>query len=298
MRRILPTVCPTWLMSLALVVVGLAAIPAAAQDASPPPQPDPEPAQAPQPDWNPLFFKKLPPPVPPLPPPPEKVYLPEGARLAVVLDTPLSTRMTKKGESVTFLLSEPVELQDDVVLPPDTRVLATVTEAKRPGRFGRAGALKVKVERLELPTGGEANLVARLESGDPGAVRLKADNNRAADLYSLASWSLSGTLLGAAISGGKGAAIGAGAGAAAALIILMSRRGPDVYLEPGMPFTVILDKPVEFSGAQVQAAQMAYERAQGMYTDESGEITSEEAEEELRATGRPQLKRRPTKNRP
>jgi hypothetical protein len=276
-----------------MCLIAIAVGPAFAQE--PPRPPDPAPAQYPQPNWEPLFGKNLPPPQPPLPPAPEKVYLPDGTRLAVVLDTPLSTRITKKGESVTFLLSDPVELQDDLVLPPDTRVLATVTEAKRPGRFGKAGALKVKVERIELPTGGAATLVARLESGDPGAVRLQADNNRAADLYSLASWSLQGTLLGAAISGGKGAAIGAGAGAAAALIVLMSRRGPDVYLEPGMPFVIILDDPVELAGADVQAAQIAYERAQGMYTDESGEITSEEAEEELRATGRPQLKRRPKK---
>lgn len=228
---------------------------------------------------------------PPPAPPPEEVFVPEGTQFEVILDTPLSTRMTKKGESVIFLLAEPVDVGDGLEIPPDTRITGTVTEAKRPGIFSRAGKLKVRIEQIELPAGGDAPITARLESGDPANVRLKADSSRGADLYSLASWTLQGTLLGASVNGGKGAAYGAGAGAAAALIIMMSRRGPDLYLEPGMPFVVILDSPVELRGWDVQQSQAQYQQAQQSKPETTDEWSPDE-DPEL-TTRRPKLKRRP-----
>lgn len=286
-----------------LALLALAGITAAAQQVAPPPSDPPqgEPnatgSESPQPRrqysiWWPL----VPDPLPPLePPPPEKVVLESGVALSVVLDTPLSTRMTKQGEEVTFLLSEPLDVGDGLELPPDTRIVGTVTEAKRPGLFGRAGKLKVRIEKIELPTGGEARLRAQLQSGDPSAVRLTADNNRATDLYNLATWGLQGTLVGASIGGGKGAAIGAGAGAAAALIIMASRRGPDLYLEPGMPFIVTLDAPVELNGWDVKNAQKQYESTHSGPASGSDELAPSEDRDRLGGTFRPKLKHRQKK---
>lgn len=241
------------------------------------------------------LYPPLPPIETPPAPPPDKVLVQRGARLSVVLDTPLSTQMTKTGERVTFLLADPVYLGDGLEIPRDTRITGTVTEAKKPGAFGRAGKMTVKVERIELPTGGGANIVARLQSSDPSATKIPNDS-RGANLYTMATWTLQGTLLGAAIKGGKGAAVGAGAGAAAALIVMASRRGPDLYLEPGMPFEVILDQPVELRGWDVQAAQ-AKAQTQAHDSQASGQVETDPSvsnDPELR-TNRPQLKRRPKK---
>jgi len=244
-----------------------------------------------------IWWPLVPDPLPPLePPPPEWVRLERGTQLNVILDTPLSTRMTKTGEHVTFLLSEPLDVGDGLELPPDTRILGSVTEAKRPGAFGRAGKLKVKIEKIELPSGGDARLAAKLQSGDPDAMRLQADSNRAVDLYNLASWGLQGTLVGASLGGGKGAAIGAGAGAAAAILIMAARRGPDLYLEPGMPFIVTLDSAAELRGWDVKNAQKHYAGAHSSIgVNGAGESASEsipEDDSELRGN-RPKLKRRP-----
>lgn len=254
------------------------------------------PAEQGQPRQYSIWWPLVPDPLPPLePPPPEVVRLERGTQLSVILDTPLSTRMTKTGERVTFLLSQPLELGDGLELPPDTRILGTVTEARRPGTFGRPGKLKVKIEKIELATGGEARLAAKLQSGDPSATRLQADSNRATDLYNLATWSLQGTLIGASLGGGKGAGIGAGAGAAAAILIMASRRGPDLYLEPGMPFIVTLDSPAELRGWDVRHAQRQFASTGGNGADGPGETASDsnpENDSELRGN-RPKLKRRP-----
>ncbi len=189
---------------------------------------------------------------------PERVSIPGATTLHVVLDTPLSTRMAKKGQRVEFLTTEAVWLAEGLELPSQARIVGVVTEAKRPGLFGRRGALRVRLSRLELADGAGADIVARLEGDGVNSGRIGSDSSRGADLYAMATWTLTGTLIGTQAGGGKGAAIGAGAGAAAGLILLMARRGPDVYLEPGMPFTVILDDAVEFRSADLPAADRKF----------------------------------------
>jgi len=215
-----------WLCMAGLGLLAVARVPAQQQE--PPKEPPKE-----------QINLSIPPPPPeepakPVIVPPEKVFLP-AAGIAVTLDTPVSTRITKKGAEVVFITSEPIRLGDGIELPPDTRVIGTVVEAKKPGIFGRPGAMKIKIERIELESE-TAPVVARLEGVDTNAGKIKSDSTRAADLYTLATWSLAGTLMGAQIGGGKGALIGTGAGAAAAILLGMARRGPDLYLEPGTPF--------------------------------------------------------------
>jgi hypothetical protein len=222
---------------------------------------------------------------------PEKVIVPAGTHFAVTLDTPVSTRISKKGQIVNFRTSEALPVSDNLVIPPDTLFIGKVVEARRPGSFGRTGALRVKVERIELSNGAGAEVAAKLDSPDMnGKGRLNSDNNRTANLINLAMYSAQGTLLGARIGGGKGAAIGAGSGAALALILLMSRHGTDVYLEPGMPFEVALDQPVTLPGQAVAAAQPKNSTSASGNGSENG---GPESTEPSTGDNRPKLKHRP-----
>lgn len=200
-----------------------------------------------------------PPSLPPAPtiPPPAKVVVPAGTRIAVALDTPLSTRISKVGQLVQFRTSEALPVAENFAIPQDTLFAGKVVEARRPGAFGRGGALRVNIEHIELGNGATAGPVAaRIEPTDPEANgRPSSDSNRKAALLNLALWSGQGALLGARIQGGKGAAVGGGAGAAIALIMMMSKRGADVYLEPGTPFLITLDQPVSLPGAALLAGQ-------------------------------------------
>jgi hypothetical protein len=196
---------------------------------------------------------------PALPELPARVAIPADRPIAVVLDTPLSTRISKKGESVTFRTTNSILLGDGLEVPPDMEIAGHVVEVRKPAHFGKQGVLRVTVDRLNLDTGNGANLEAHVDSRDmKGQGQLTSDNRRSTDLYSVAVDSIAGTLLGAMIGGAKGAGIGAGAGAAAAVLIMMSHRGQDVYLEPGMPFSVVLDQPAYLSGAAIYAAQQNY----------------------------------------
>jgi hypothetical protein len=230
--------------------------------------------------------------------------IPAGTRVAVVLDTPLSTRISRQGQPVTFRTSDPLPIGDHLEIPPETGFTGAVVEAKRPGAFAKPGVLRVRVDRINLSTGATREVAARLDSPDmKGQGRLSSDSSHATDLATLAMYSLQGTLLGAQIKGGKGAAVGAGAGATLALIIMMSHKGSDVYLEPGMPFLIILDRPVELPGAEVYAAQQSYAHAHPSYPEQAGS-PSNPSEPERNTDGttadsdRPKLKHRPKKPQP
>ena len=191
---------------LPILALLLAVLPIAAQQQGtinpriPPPPPPEEPVAQPP-------AEPAPPPPPPAPAPalPATVLIPPGTRIAVVLDTPLSTRISKDGQPVAFRTVEALRVQDTLEIPLDTSFSGTVVKVKRPGSFGQAGELRVKVDRLNLSTGATAAVTARLESGDARAQgQISSDHNRAADLYNLGLWTLNGTLLGAQIKGGKG----------------------------------------------------------------------------------------------
>jgi hypothetical protein len=231
----------------------------------------------------------------PLPEAPETVVIPAGTRIAVALDTPLSTRISKTGQIVNFRTTEALPVYQDLVIPADTLFTGKVVEAHKPGSFGKSGVLRVKVDRIELPNGTGTNVIARLDSQDVNAQgRLQSDKNRTANLMSLALWSLQGTLLGAQVHGGKGAAVGAGAGAATALILLMSRHGADIYLEPGTPFAVLLDQNVSLPGRAVAAAQPASANPSAVAENPRSASDSPASLEDPTANqGRPKLKHRP-----
>ncbi len=226
--------------------------------APPAAQPTTPPAGAPTPAVAP---KKIFPPLPRVVP--AAVVLPAGMPIRVVLDTPMSTRISRNGQQVVFRTERAIPLEGSLELPPETAFMGTVVKVRRPGAFGKQGEIRVEVRHLQLSTGQTAPVEARLDSADPDYSRKgKSDTSRAANILSLVLWTAQGTVLGANIHGGSGAAVGAGAGVLVGLIILASHRGQDVYLEPGTPFSVILEQPVTLPGQAVLAAEENYRNEQ------------------------------------
>lgn len=220
---------------------------------------------------------------PPMPELPAQVAIPMDRPIRVALDTPLSTRISKRGEIVTFRTTYSILLDDGLEVPPHTEIFGHVAEVKKPASFGKNGVLRVAVDRIRLDPDGGSDLKAHVDSAESrGQSRTATDKRRPTDLYSVMIDTLGGTILGAAIGGAKGAAIGAGTGAGAALLIKMAHHGDDVYFEPGMFFSVVLDQPVYLSGPAVYAAQQRYKK-----NPDSPAIEPDSPD------GSPRLKRRP-----
>lgn len=292
---------PVWLIPFALLTLGAlevraqqpaadskAASAASASEASPAPEyKTPTWGVIPAPAW----------PAPPSPPAPEKVTIPKDTSFAVTLDTPLSTRISKAGQLVNFRTTDAFPVYEGLVIPPDTIFSGSVIEARKPGSFGKAGVIRVKVDHIQLANGANAEVTARLESQDLNAQgRLQSDKSGKSKLINLALWAGQGSLLGLELDGAKGAGIGAGAGAAVALIIMMSRRGADIYLEPGTPFAVKLDEPLSLPGRAVQEIQPST-TATDAVVDGNGS-PSAATTDPATDPARPELKHRPPKKPP
>jgi len=197
-----------------------------------------------------------------MPPPdlPDRIAIPAGTRIPVVLETPLSTRFSRKGQTVIFRTSGSLAVGQDLEIPPGTEIRGRLAEVSRPGVFGKSGALSVTVERIALPAGSTANLRAQLRSpGMNARGRLTTEARRSLGLQSLMVLSLQGTLAGAQF-GSKAAGIGAGAGAAIAAVLMMSQRGRDVSIAAGTPFSVRLREDLDLPAQAVFLAQQDYAR--------------------------------------
>ena len=231
---------------------------------------------------------------PPILPPdlPERVTIPMGTRIPMVLETALSSQFSHRGQPVVFRTTESIWLGEDLSVPPGAEIRGRVAEVTRPGAFGKSGTLRVTVERMVLPGSGDAaaalNLRAQLRSGDISARgRLTNERRRMVDRQGLAVLSVQGALAGAQF-GGKAAGIGAGAGAALAAVLMMSKKGRDVSMSPGTPFSVRLQQDADLPAPAVYWAQQDYASKLAL---PSG--ADDDRDEGLDDGTRPVLKRRP-----
>jgi hypothetical protein len=216
---------------------------------------------------------------------PERVTISAGTRIPIVLETSLSSRFSRKGQPVVFRTTRAVPLGESLQVPPGVEIRGRVAEVRRPGAFGKSGTLRVTVERMVLPGAAATRLRAQLRSGDVGTRgRLSREGRRGMDSQGLVMLSMQGALAGAPF-GGKAAGIGAGAGAAVAAVLMMSKKGHDISVERGTPFSVRLQQDAELSAAAIYWAQQDYSSRHpgGTSFDHDGE------EDDTR----PVLKRRP-----
>jgi hypothetical protein len=218
---------------------------------------------------------------------PQHVTIPAGTRIPIVLETPLSSRFSHKGQPVVFRTTRSVWLSEDLQLPPGVEVRGRVADVTRRGAFGKSGALRVTVDRMVFPGSGAARLRAQLRSAEIiSRARLTNDGRRMMDRQGLIVLSVQGALAGSQF-GGKAAGIGAGTGAAVAAVLMMSKKGRDVSVSRGTPFSVRLQQDAQLPAAAVFWAQQDYAGRQAAETgaDADGEAGLDEGP-------RPVLKRR------
>src|SRR5260221_14633307 len=81
----------------------------------------------------------------------QRISVPAGTRLAVVLENGISTRSAKAGDSLYFHTSFPVTQNNRVVIPVGSYIPGSLLESKRPGRITVKGELRLRPESPVLP---------------------------------------------------------------------------------------------------------------------------------------------------
>lgn len=182
----------------------------------------------------------------------DTVLLPQGTRLSLQLNDPLSTKLNKEGDSFTARVITPVYDRDTVVIPKGSLITGNVSRVLRPGRFQGKAVMNLLFHSVQIPgIPGSLPVVASLVRLDPegnagagpeNAVSGKGSKGR--DTVRVASPALLGAGIGALVGGGKGSAVGAGIGVAAGITSILATRGKDLEVRRGSTMDITLDRPL------------------------------------------------------
>jgi hypothetical protein len=209
-----------------------------------------------------------PPPVAPAPQPAlaqgagsnEKILIPAGTRIGVVLENGISTRSAKPGDSVYLQTSFPITQNNRIVIPVGSYLRGELIDSKRPGRVKGKGEFRLRLDTLIFPNGYTVNLNAAPRSADSGGKetmdsegKVTGPSDKGKDVGTVVSTTATGAGIGAIASrSAKGAGIGAGIGAAAGLAAVLLSRGPEAELPRGSTMDIVLEHELSLDGSQIQ----------------------------------------------
>jgi hypothetical protein len=189
----------------------------------------------------------------------EKVIVPAGTRVGVVLQNGISTRSAKPGDSVYLQTSFPITVGNRIVIPVGSYLRGELLESKRPGRVKGRGEFRMRLNTLILPTGYTVDLNAAPRSADSGGKetmdeegKVTGGGNKGQKAGTVVEATAAGAGIGAIAGRAKGAGMGAGIGAVTGLAAVLLTRGPEAELPRGSTMDVVLERQLVLDGSQIQ----------------------------------------------
>lgn len=167
-----------------------------------------------------------------------EVTLPAGTVLRVRLENAIGSDLSHVEDPVNARLVSPVVIDGRTIVPTGSRVLGSVTDARRPGRVKGRGLVAVRFHRL---TSAGSNDRYDIRTRPWVAV---APGTKKRDAAMIALPATGGAIIGGIASGKKGAGIGAAIGGGAGTGVVLSTRGKEVRRGRGSILSVRLSEPV------------------------------------------------------
>jgi type IV secretion system protein VirB10 len=189
--------------------------------------------------------------------PGQKITVPSGTRLAVVLENGISTGNAKAGDSLYFHTAFPVTVNNHIIIPVGSYLRGSLLESKRPGRVKGKGEIRLRLESLIFPNGYTVDLLAR--SADTGGKettdsegKVTSGGGKGKDVGTVATTTATGAGIGAIAGGGKGAGIGAGIGGLIGLGAILLTRGPEAELPRGSTLDIVIERDLALDSSYIQ----------------------------------------------
>jgi hypothetical protein len=95
-----------------------------------------------------------------------EIAIPDGTELTVVTLEEISSKTATEGDPLTFKVDEDVKVNGQVVIAKGALVKGVVSNAKKNGRMGKAGALSIRIE--STTTVDEQKIKLRASKGKEG----------------------------------------------------------------------------------------------------------------------------------
>lgn len=153
-----------------------------------------------------------------------EITIPENSKLAIRLDTPVSSATSGLESPVHGEIVEPVIIDGVTVIPSGSIVSGAVTGVRSSGKVKGRASLELRFDQL-VANGATHAINARFARAAP--------STRGDDAAKIAIPAVGGAIVGAIVGGNKGAAIGAAAGGGAGTAVVLASAGPDVTLAEG-----------------------------------------------------------------
>ncbi|HEY2459174.1 MAG TPA: hypothetical protein VGI16_00115 [Candidatus Acidoferrum sp.] len=213
-----------------------------------------------------------PPPVQPAPQPAvarapfDKIRVPSGTRVAVVLENGISTRSARAGDSLYFRTSFPITQENKIVIPVGSYLRGELIESKRPGRVKGRGEFRMRLNTLIFPNGYTVDLTAVPRSADSGGKettdpegKITGSGGKGKDVGTVAETTATGAGIGAIAGSAKGAGIGAGVGGLLGLGAILLTRGPEAQLPRGSTLDIVLEHDLTLDGSQIHYRNVGHD---------------------------------------
>jgi type IV secretion system protein VirB10 len=191
--------------------------------------------------------------------PGQKITVPSGTRLAVVLENGISTGNAKAGDSLYFHTAFPVTVNNHIIIPVGSYLRGSLLESKRPGRVKGKGEIRLRLESLIFPNGYTVDLLAAPRSADTGGKettdsegKVTSGGGKGKDVGTVATTTATGAGIGAIAGGGKGAGIGAGIGGLIGLGAILLTRGPEAELPRGSTLDIVIERDLALDSSYIQ----------------------------------------------
>ena len=195
----------------------------------------------------------------------QKITVPAGTRIAVMLENGISTRTARPGDSVYLRTSFPITQNNHVIVPVGSYMRGELLESRRPGRIKGRGSLRLRLKTLIFPNGYTVDLLAVPRSADTGGKettdeegKVTSAGGKGKDAGTVATTTATGAGIGGISGGGKGAGIGAGIGGLAGLGAVLLTRGPEAELPRGSTLDIVLERDLFLDGDQIQFSDLGH----------------------------------------
>ncbi len=185
----------------------------------------------------------------------QTLSLPAGTGVKMKLETPISTRTTKVGDNFAGRVTEPVMIENKVVIPVGAAIEGHVARISEPRRVKGRPEIDLRPDTLIMPDGNKFNISAVVVDTDKNSGtsvteegKIKGPGATSGDKKEIAIGTGAGLGVGALAGGGKGAVIGATIGASVTVAHWLTKRH-SAELPAGSEITMELSRPMAMSGA-------------------------------------------------
>lgn len=181
--------------------------------------------------------------------------LPAGSALTVKLQNTLTTFSSKRGDTFSARVTQPVLVDGKTVIPVGTTVEGKVTKVDEPRRIAGKPTIGILPQSLVLPNGDRYTLDATLvDTSMRGGTdvntegQFKGAGHDGHDLTEVGLGTGGGMLTGGLIGGGKGLLIGGAIGATATIAHWLGKHR-STMLPAGTELIMELNRPMEMNAA-------------------------------------------------